>query len=270
MKGMHLFAAAVCAVMFSAAAVAQQPSAGPYYLGQCIKVKPGKGSDFRKWADGPLHKFAQARVDSGVVTAWHLTRAVYPQGTHNRCDFVIVSVYAGSPPKPLEKNEWTDLLKKAGVGMTADEYFQNRDDVSDLAENGIFRTMASVGSIQKGDFLVVNYDKAPDTDKWLQAEIKLWKGMAEEFAKQNMARGWFANVRAVPSGLGMPWNAMTVDVYPSWDAYFKLQNDPNFLDIWKKVHPGEDINAAFDAYQKIAERVGDDMWEVVDMITAAK
>jgi hypothetical protein len=42
------------------------------------------------------------------------------------------------------------------------------------------------------------------------------------------------------------------------------------MEIWKKVHPGEDINAAFDAYLKIAERAGDDMWEVVDMITAAK
>jgi hypothetical protein len=68
----------------------------------------------------------------------------------------------------------------------------------------------------------------------------------------------------------MPWNVMTVDVYPSWDACFKLPDDPKFMEIWKKVHPGEDINAAFDAYLKIAERVGDDMWEVVDMITAAK
>jgi len=269
MKGIRLFAASLCAAVFCAAAVAQQPSPGPYYLGQCIKVKSGKAREFTKWAEGPLHKLAQARVASGAISSWTLTRAALPQGILNRCDYLIMSVYPGNPPKPPGKDEFSELLKKADVGMTADQYIDNRDEVSDLASSGMFRTMASVGSIQKGDYLQVNYDKAPDTDKWLQAEIKLWKGMAEEFAKQGIARGWFANVRAVPSGIGMPWNAITVDVYPSWDAYFK-QDDPKFMEIWKKVHPDQDINAAFTDYTKVAERVGEDFWEVVDMITAAK
>jgi hypothetical protein len=270
MKSMRVFLAAVCAAVFSAAAMAQQPSPGPYYLGQCVKVKPGKAREFTKYAEGPLHKFAQARVSSGALTSWTLTRAVLPQGALNRCDYVVMSVYPGNPPKPLEKDELSELLKKAEVGMTADQYIDNRNEVSELQASGMFRTMATVGSIQKGDFLVINYDKAQDTDKWLQLETKLWKGMAEEFAKQNMARGWFANVRVAPSGIGRPWNAMTVDVYPGWDAFFKFQDDPRFMDTWKKVHPGEDISAAMADYAKTTERVSDDTWEVVDMITAAK
>ena len=132
MKAIRWFAAAICAAVFCAAAGAQQPSAGPYYLGQCIKVKPGKGREFTKYAEGPLHKLMQARVASGALSSWTLTRAVLPQGILNRCDYVVMSVYPGNPPKPLGKDELNELLKKADVGMTADQYIDNRNEVSDL------------------------------------------------------------------------------------------------------------------------------------------
>jgi len=270
MKGFRVFAAAMCAAMFSVAAVSQQASAPSFYQTNCVKVKPEKDSDFRKWARETLHKYAQARVDGGSLSSWFLMRAVAPQGANVPCDYVVVGAFPGLPPKPLSPDELTDVLKKAGIGMTAEQYAQSRNALSELAENGIFTVQARVGGMEKGDYVVVNLDKTADAGKWLEAEKKLWQGMAEQFVKQGMIRGWYANARLIPDGSAMRYNVLTADVYPSWDAYFQFQTSPKFLDIWKQVHPDVDPNAAFADYAKTVDRVSVELWVIDDLVTAAK
>ena len=71
MKGLRTFAGAIALVALSSPLLSQQaPPTTGYHLVQCIKIKPDKGAEYRKWAEGDLHKYAQGLVDSGRLSSW--------------------------------------------------------------------------------------------------------------------------------------------------------------------------------------------------------
>jgi hypothetical protein len=271
--GLFIFVAVAAAI--SIMGIAQQPAPGPYYMVNCIKVKPGKNADFDKFAADSLHKFAQARVDSGLLTTWLLLGSVLPSGRENECDYQVVAFYPGVPPKPLEAEEMDALMKKAGVALTAEEYSQSRNAVSELATNGMFQMVVQTGSAQKGDYLYLNYLKLKDPvmqnyQKWIDMETKAWKPMSEFLNKEGVTRGWSVDARTIPDGAALAFDGLTVDVYPSWEAYFKLQSDPKFPEYWKKVHPDMDIDATFAEYDKYRTVVREELWVVEDMVVGQK
>jgi hypothetical protein len=271
-KKLCLVPAVVLGVVCAAAA-AQTPTPGPYYLVNCVKVKSGKDVDFGKWAADTLHKFAQARVDAGRLTTWLLMRAVLPQGIENQCDYQIVGFYPGIPAKPLEAADMDALMKKAGIAITADQYSQGRNAVSELATSGMFQMVVNTGSVQKGDYLSLNYLKLKEPQmqnyqKWIDMETKAWKPMSEFLNKEGITRGWSVDVRIIPDGAGMGFDGLTVDVYPSWEAFFRLQSDSKFPEYWKKVHPDMDIDATFTEYDKYRTVMREELWVVEDMVAA--
>ena len=275
MKIPGLFAYAAVAEAVSSVGVAQQPAPRPFYLVNCVKVKPGKDAEFGKWAADTLHKFAKARVDSGVLTTWLLLSPVLPSGTENQCDYQVVAFYPGLPSKPMEAGEMDALMKKAGVALTAEQYSQTRNSVSDLATSGMFQMVVQTGSVQKGDYLSLNYLKLKDPamqnyQKWIDMETKAWKPMSDFLIKEGITRGWSVDVRTIPDGAALAFDGLTVDVYPSWEAFFRLQDDPKFPEYWKKVHPDMDLEATFVEYDKYRTVVREELWMVKDMVGAAK
>ena len=273
MKILGWFASVVVVAAVSGLGIAQEPAPSPFYLVNCVKVKPGKDADFGKWAADTLHKYAQARVDSGLLTTWLLARAVLPQGTDNKCDFQVVAFYPGIPAKPMEAAEMDALMKKAGVALTAEQYSQGRNAVSELATSGMFQMVVNTGSAQKGDYLSLNYVKLKDPaaqnyQKWIDMEKKAWKPMSEFLNKEGVTRGWSVDVRSIPDGAALDFDGLTVDVYPSWEAYFRLTSDPKFPEAWKKVHPEMDLDATFAEYDKYRTVVREELWVVEDLIAA--
>lgn len=266
-------ACAAVAAAISGVGVAQQPAPQPFYLVYCVKVKPGKQAEFGKFAADALHKFAQARVDSGLVTTWFLLGAVLPAGTENQCDYQVVAFYPGIPPKPMEAEEMDALMKKAGLTLTAEQYSQGRNAVSELATTGMFQMVVQTGSVQKVDYLSLNYVKLKEQtpqnfEKWIDMETKTWKPMSELLNEKGITRGWSVDARVIPDGAAQPYDGLTVDVYPSWEAFFQLQNDKNFPEYWKKVHPDMDRDATWAEYEKYRTVVREELWFVEDMIAA--
>ena len=270
MKGLRIFAGAVALAALSFPLVAQPPSLTTgYHQVQCIKIKPDKGMEFRKWADGDLHKYAQGVVDSGRLSSWTLVRAVTPAGSANSCDYFVVSFFPGLPPEPLGRSELGPMLKKAGLNTTAEEWVARRDSLSTLVSTGLWRNYAAVGSMQKGDYIVVNETKAADVDEWVAYEKKAWQPIAEELDKEGKTRGWSVNVLVLPQrGSENRINGVTVDVYPSWDAVMKLMIDPDFVKIWQKVHPDMEIGTTFEHYDKLRNQLSANLYKVDDMISA--
>ena len=162
MKIPHLLLCAAMVAAFSAVLAAQQAPTG-YHSVACIKVKPENNSEFRKWSAGDVHKFAQSRVDGGALSSWILLRAVIPAGTSAECDYVIVRMYPGAPPKPLDVGDLDAALKKAGIAMSGQQYLDRRTSLTTLVSNNMFQNRASVGSFKLGDYFVVNYMKALNT-----------------------------------------------------------------------------------------------------------
>ncbi len=275
MRIFGFFASVAMGAAVSGIGIAQQPAPGPFYHVNCVKVKPGKDADFSKFAADMLHKFAQARVDSGALTSWLLLSSVLPSGTENECDYQVVLIYPGIPPKPMEAEEMNALMKKAGVGLTAEQYSQTRNAVSELATSGMFQVIVSTGSVQKGDYLSLNYLKLKESSmqnyrKWIEMETKAWKPMSEFLNEKGMTRGWSVATRVIPDGAAQPFDGLTVDVYPSWEAFFQLQDDPKFPEYWKKVHPEMDIESSFAEYDKYRTVVREELWVVEDMVEAKK
>jgi hypothetical protein len=68
----------------------------------------------------------------------------------------------------------------------------------------------------------------------------------------------------------MPYQGVSVDVYSSWDAVFKAQTDPAFVDRFKKIHPDMDFNRTFTDMEKIRSQTWSRLYVAEDMITSMK
>jgi hypothetical protein len=270
MKGLRTVAGAVALTALSFPLLSQpsSPTTG-FHSVQCIKTKPDKGVEFRKWAEGDFHKIVQGLVDAGRLSSWALVRAVTPSGSASPCDYFVVSFYPGLPPEPLGMADLGPVLKKAGLSMTAEEYIARRDSVSTLVSSGLWQTYLAVGSMQKGDYIIVNEAKAADVDEWVAYEKKAWQPIAEQLVKEGLTRGWFVNVMQLPQrGSENRINGVTVDVYPSWDALNKSMIDPEFVTRWQKIHPDMEIGTTFEHYDKLRNNLTANLFRVDDMISA--
>ena len=54
----------------------------------------------------------------------------------------------------------------------------------------------------------------------VKLEKEVWQPMAESMVQAGVTSGWSVNVQVLPGGTDLPFQAVTVDVYPSWDAVF--------------------------------------------------
>jgi len=270
MKGLRTLAGAVALTALSFPLLSQQaPPTTGYHQVQCIKIKPDKGVEFRKWAEGDLHKYAQGLVDSGRLSSWTLVRAVTPAGSASPCDYFVVGFYPGLPPEPLGMADLGPVLKKAGLSMTAEEWVARRDSMSSLVTTGLWQNYVSVGSMQKGDYIVVNEQKAADVDEWVAYEKKVWQPVAEQLGKEGLTRGWSVNVLVLPPrGSENRINGVTVDVYPSWDAVIKSMIDPEFVNRWHKIHPDMEIGTTFEHLDKLRNNLTANLFRVDDMMSA--
>jgi hypothetical protein len=264
----RLFACAALVASLSAMLPAQQASTG-YHSVACIKVKPENNNEFRKWAAGDLHKLTQSRVGGGAVSQWILLRSVIPSGTSAECDYVAVTMYPGVPPKPMDLEELDAALKKADISMTAQQYVDRRSSLTTLVSNNMFQNRAFVGGFKKGDYFVVNYMKASNMEDYIAWEKKVWQPVAEALDKENLRSGWSLNEMIFPGGTDVKFNAVTVDIFPTWDSIFN--NDlQHFGQLWQKAHPELEFPAAFAQYDKLRHRGDVDIYVVQDTIASTK
>ena len=245
-----------------------QPAPSGYHTIACIKVKPGKGAEYRKFFADDVHKLEQASADSGRISAWFLLGAVMPAGSSAACDYVSILIFPGAPPAPMGLDGLGALLKKSGLAISAEDYVAQRGSMTELVSSALWRNQIAVGTLQKGDYVVVNHMKVPKMGEWIAYEKKVWQPFAESMVKDGVTRGWFLNVLEIPGGSDLKYQASTVDVYPGWDAYFKLGN--GFAERFKKVHPDMDINQTFDNYEKLRTIGSLEMLSVEDFVAPAK
>ena len=269
MKVSRLLVCVALAAAFSAMLPAQQGPTG-YHNVACFKVKPENTAEFRKWAAGDVHKLFQSRVDSGVYSQWILLRSIIPAGTSAECDYIVVTMYPGTPVKPLNVDELDAALKKAGIASTGQQYVDRRSSLTTLVSNKLFQNRAVIGTFKAGDYFVVNQMKAANLDDYVAFEKKAWMPFAEALDKQNFRSGWSLNTLVFPGGTDENYNAVTVDVYSTWDSIFKGPDGQQFTDLWKQVHPDMEIDATFQQYAKLRHQGSVNIYAVEDVIRSTK
>lgn len=161
------------AATYTLTMAAQQAPVG-YHSVACVKVKPGKGAEFQKWALDSAHKVQQANADSGRIAAWYLLSAVLPQGNSVMCDYYSISIYPALPPAPMGTEALGVALKKASIGMSAQEYIEKRSSLTDLVSSEMWQNQIAVGTLKKGDYLYINRMKVAKLEEWIETEKKIW------------------------------------------------------------------------------------------------
>jgi hypothetical protein len=266
MKVTRLFASAAISAAFCFHLLAQQPSPG-FHAVACFKLKPDSAAEFRKFAADELRKVSQGRVDDGELTGWYLLRSVLPQGEAAECDYVSVSFFPQLPhllgPEQLES-----AIKKAGLNITPDDYIKHRNAVSKLVSVAMFQNQASVGAPKKGDYFQVNYMNVADENlrDYIALEKNAWKPFAEALVKDGKQDAWSVNLMVMPFGSDMPYQAVTVDAFPSMDAVFS--EDPQFFDRFRKVHPNMEFGTTMARFEKLRKQAQVRLFLLEDMIAA--
>ena len=239
----------------------EQPRFGRDY---CVKVRDGKAQEYAAFLRDVSAKLAKVRVESGVIASFVIAQAVAPAGRSARCDYHIVSTYNGFPPEGPGAEQTAADMKKAGISMTREAMIAKRDELSYLVGMDIWRWRERIGPTTKGAYARVNYDKVhPGMGaEWLNMEATGWKQLAEAAAKEH-GTAWRVATLAMPGGENLPYNAMTIDVFPSWDAMGK---GIPARDLWNKVHPNRDISAHLDRLSTMRDRPRVDVVRLIEVI----
>src|SRR5688500_1529208 len=105
---------------------------------------------------------------------------------------------------------------------------------------------------QKGGYARINYDKVQPgkVADWARLESTGWKQLAEAASKEH-GTAWRAASLVMPAGANLQYNAMTVDISPSWEA---LGKGLPVRAIWNKVHPHIDMSAHMNQLSSIRDR----------------
>ena len=243
-----------------------QTQAQPFFARDtCVKVKEGKAQEYTAYLQEVTVKLAKVRVDAGVIASYTIAQAVAPVGRAARCDYHIVAGYNGFPPEAPSPEQTAADMKKAGISMSREAMVAKRDDLSYLVGVDTWMFRERVGTPQKGGYARMNYDKIhPGMGaEWATLESTGWKQLAEAASKE-YGTAWRLASLAMPGGASLPYNAMTIDIFPSWAALGK--GIPTRA-LWNKVHPETDISARLNRLSEIRDRPRVDTVKLVEVIT---
>ncbi|HYI98032.1 MAG TPA: hypothetical protein VEX68_31125 [Bryobacteraceae bacterium] len=243
-----------------------QDQPGGLHTVACIKLQPGKQLEFREFAAHDIQKVMRAGADTGDFSAWYLLRSVFPVGAGARCDYLSVVVHKGTPPDPLVPERLEAAIRKSGIAMTTAEYLAKRSSLTTLVSSEMWRTAIQIAAPEKGDFLYVNSMKVHNMNEWMDMERRVWKPMAEAWVKDGTMRSWMVNRPVLPSGTDLKYQAITVDVYSSWDTALKSRS---VSDTFKKIHPTRNQETTFEAINKSRDLALRELLYVQDKVVAA-
>ena len=261
MKNRLLFVTA-SAVLTTAGLTAQtQPRY--YQTVACVKVTPEKSTEFRQFVNDTSKKVAESRVKAGEIMSWSLLRSVMPAGAEARCDFEISTFYEGAPPKPASTEDMGKSLEKAGVKMTAAQYYAKRDSLSHLVALEMWRPMARVGQPEKGQYVLLNHMAVHEAAEYYKFEREIWQPLAQEYVKEGSQSGWMFGVLMFPGGTDVKYRAVSADIYPSWDAVFKSQNAQ---EAFKKAHPDKDYQQTMGGMSKLRDLAQRDLLVIEERV----
>ena len=233
----------------------------------CVKVNPGKAADTAAMISDAI-KLNQVRIDEGGLSWFTALTATIPAGTSARCDYKFVYGYEGFPPEPLTRAESEALFAKAKIAGTYAQLLARRDANMTLVSDDLWRRIdsATIGANSaKGSYLRFNLFKIKPGHtlaEWTKLETDGWKPFAEARAKETPGFGWRVVALSQPTGSSLHYNAMTVDIYPTWTA----SGQGASLAIWNKVHPDLPANDYLAKVNDVVDRYKAELYRVVDVV----
>ena len=250
-------------------AAAPAAAAGPRYYQTItyIKTLPGKNNEWLKLVRETTMKVAQMRADAGEIASWTLLRAVMPQGSENRADYMMSVVTEGIPPAPLGGTANAEIYKKAGITMTYAESSAARQSTGTMVSSEMWLLHGRLGSLAKGYYVTLNLMKVKDSTAFRAHANSVATPLAAEKIKSGAMSGWHWATRVMPSGTDQAYGAYTVDMYPTWAAAFGGQS---YSELFAKALPGKNMEETMAASNKARDLAKRELWVVVERVTKTK
>jgi len=261
----RILSSALSVGLLASGLLAQTQPSG-FFSTACIKVNAGKGSEYRQFVSDYSHKMMQVRMEAGDIAGWTLLRSVIPAGEDARCDYVSITNFKAAPPPPPGPEGVERALQKAGLKLTAAEFFAKRDALTRLVATEMWRSQIRVAASEKGDYLYVNFMKVHKMNDYVKFEREVWKALAEAWVKDGAMRGWSFSTAFLPGGTERQYAAASVDIFPSWEAVFKPLP---FAETFKQVHPGKQQNETMSELVKLRDLARRELYVVHDKVGPA-
>ena len=248
---------------------AQQAAEPPRYTQQLtyLKTTRGKGEARLQMTRNETMKAEQVRANAGEIVSWTLLRSVYPAGEEARSDYLISVIYAGLPPAPGGNSGLEANLKKAGVNLSANDYWAKRREVVTRVASELWRVRERVAAPAVGHYIQINSMKVNDMTAYTDFESKIWRPIAESWVKDGSMSGWIFSTKMAPTGSETPYQAYSADMYPTWEAVFKSRS---MSETFAKVHPGKKLEDASATMGKVRSLARRELWVVVERVEKAK
>ncbi len=189
-------------------------------------IKVNEGTNYAEDLKEKFSKFAQARIDAGYQSGWHLWEVVgNPQAVFSH---VIVEPMTISQ---MEKDSDWDAIGKmraeALPGMTNNDWRTFMEDVRakrTIVAEAIFLNISEVKKTNEvnlpDDIGVINFMKvATGKDKTYETMERAY--YAKGLEKNDPRSGWSLGRRIDKTGTDIYWNYFTVNWYPSYPALMK-------------------------------------------------
>jgi hypothetical protein len=205
-----------------------------YLRSICTKVQAGKGPELEDLLSKNALKASEYNISQGKLARYVVLRNAYPAGSSAQCDYLSSFLYRGAPPETtpeITSAAWA----AAKTGLSYSAFLAKLNSIGHTVRVELFAAQArTTGSSQVGDYIALNRMKVHDTAAWKELETRIWKPMQEARIKDGQLRLWSSFARIYPSGTGEPYSAITVDIFPSWDAMFKQKPLAEYM---RQIHP---------------------------------
>jgi hypothetical protein len=178
-------AAAACAP----AAIAQQTTGPVWTVHRAVKVNPGKAAEFTKFYATTIKKFHQARQESGAQIGWMLAKLVIPSGEEAPYHYVSTTFHDKFPELDQSAADLAPFIEKAG--STPEKFLATLNDVSTLVRRSVSMRIDSVGVIEPGDYVRIDYMKVPPgkAGDYVNLERTICKPLHEQRMKDGLISG---------------------------------------------------------------------------------
>jgi hypothetical protein len=261
---------ALCLSVFVSSAFTQEQNPPPPTVRDyCVKVAPGKSTEFETFVRDVSVPLNRSRADAGEFDWFLVARGVVPAGSTAKCDYRVVYGFKGLPPETLSNDQLDAALKRAKLNMTAKEMVARRDALSQLVDVEIWYGIDSTGSpLGKGSYVRLNhYSIKPGAmDDWRRLETSYWKPLVDAWIKSGAKGSWGLNGLLMPQGDNLPYNALTYDGFADWNSL--IQGVP--FSTWSKVHPHTEATDVFDRLERVRSIHDVEVYKVIEAVGATK
>jgi hypothetical protein len=242
----------------------EPPTAGDY----CIKIAPGKATEYEAFLHDVTAPLARSRVDAGELVWFAAGRVVVAPESSARCDYRVAYGYKGLPPEDPSKEALDAALKRAKLSLTADQMKARQSSLTQSASLDVWYLIDSVGApAEKDGYVRLNHYsvKGGQVDEWTRQEKANWKALMEAWLKAGGKGSWSLNRLAVPGSDSPPYSGMTVDYFPNWSS---LMAGVPLDELWPKIHPEITLTEAFDREDRIRSFLDVEHYKLFEVVRA--